>query len=274
MDGAHLGPRLDARPHFAPELAELLRTLRALGPQDWQRPAVPGWTVHDVTAHLLGDCYGRLSGGRDGYRDGPAPAADEPLPRYIDRMNQQWVTAFARVSPGVLIDTLELIGGQAVEFFETADLDRPSIGVSWAGIDPAPMWLDAAREYTELWTHRQQIRHAVGQGTDPDAHRLAFVLDTFMRALPHTLSSTPADVGTQVQVRVGPWAWTVTRATTGWSLAVPYQGVPAASVELDPESAWRLCVRGIEPAEALARAAVAGDPALAAAACEVLSIVR
>jgi hypothetical protein len=45
-------------------------------------------------------------------------------------------------------------------------------------------------------------------------------------------------------------------------------------VQLDPELAWRLCVRGVEPSDALTRATVAGDRNLAAAVCEVLSIVR
>src|SRR5829696_916511 len=88
MDYGHLGPRLDARPLFAPELAALLGTLRALPPDAWWLEAVPGWTVHDVAAHLLGDCYGRLSRGRDGYGAGPTPSAGEPLPRFIDRLNQ------------------------------------------------------------------------------------------------------------------------------------------------------------------------------------------
>jgi uncharacterized protein (TIGR03083 family) len=272
MDCAHLGPQLDARPLFAPELAALLGTLRALRPEEWHLEAVPGWTVHDVAAHLLGDCYGRLSRGRDGHRAGPAPAADEPLPRFIDRLNHQWVDAFARVSPAALVDTLELIGGQTVQFFEDAEPDSPSTGVSWAGIDPAPMWLDSARELTELWTHRQQIRHAVGQGTDPQA--LPFVLDTFLRALPHTLRSTTAPVGTQVEVRVGRSRWVVTRTAERWSLGIPFAGAPRASVQLDPELAWRLCVRGVEPSDALTRATVVGDRALAAAVCEVLSIVR
>lgn len=274
MDCSHLGRPRDARPLFAPELAALLQTLRDLTPEGWRAEAVPGWTVRDVAAHLLGDCYGRLGRDRDGHRDGPAPAPGEALPRFLDRINQQWVGAFARVSPRALIDTFEVIGAQTVRFFEDADPDSPSLGVSWAGVDPAPMWLDSARELTEFWTHRQQIRHAVGAGTDPDARVLAFVLDTFMRALPHTLRTTAAEAGTQVQVRVGADTWTVTRLDRHWSLAVPADGEPAASVQLDPESAWRLCVRGIEPSEAMSRATVQGDRRLAAAVCQVVSIIR
>ncbi|MFD5858462.1 hypothetical protein [Streptomyces chartreusis] len=364
-----LGPPIDARPLFVPEHAALIATLRGLTPDDWGREAVPGWSVRDVVAHVLGDCYGRLArhrdghqeagreagreggreagreglregrrdglregrrdghregrrdghreGRRDGHREGPAFAPGEDLPAYIHRINQQWVDAHSRVSPAALTDTLELIGGQVARLFAESDPVAPSLGVSWAGADPAPMWLDSARELTEYWTHRQQIRHATGQGTDPDPRVLSVVLDTFLRALPHTLCDIAAPAGTQVRIHVtgpggGMWtatagrgwtatagrgwtatagrgwtataggAWTVTAggawtatATDGgdWSMAHTADGQPAALVRLDAETAWRLCVRGIEPADALTRAEIEGDRQLAEAACRIVSVV-
>jgi hypothetical protein len=50
---ARLGPRIDARPLFGPELEAFLGLLRGLRAPDWRRITVPGWTVHDVAAHLL-----------------------------------------------------------------------------------------------------------------------------------------------------------------------------------------------------------------------------
>ncbi|AJC61767.1 hypothetical protein GZL_09246 [Streptomyces sp. 769] len=178
------------------------------------------------------------------------------------------------MSPAALVDTVGLTGGQVARFFERTDPDASSLGVSWAGVDPAPMWLDSARDFTEFWTHRQQIRHAVGQDTDPDPRFLSVVLDTFMRALPHTLHEVQAPVGTQIQVRVdGPagGTWTATATGPRWSLAEPRTARPTALVRLDTETAWRLCTRGIQPATALAR--VDGERDLAEAACRIVSIV-
>ncbi|MFE7115172.1 maleylpyruvate isomerase family mycothiol-dependent enzyme [Streptomyces sp. NPDC057654] len=274
-----LGPPIDARALFAPEHAALIATLRALAPADWRKEAVPGWTVRDLAAHLLGDCYGRLSRDRDGHADGPAFAAGETLEAFIHRINQEWVDALSRVSPAALTDTLDLIGGQTARFFEAADPQAPSLGVSWAGADPAPMWLDSARDFTEFWTHRQQIRHAVGQDTDAGPRFLSVVLDTFMRALPHTLRDVGAPAGTRVRVSVdGPAGgdWTATATDRGtWSLA-PSDGPQrlAATLHLDPETAWRLCTRGLQPAEALARARIDGDRELAAAACRIVSVIH
>ncbi|PRY59840.1 maleylpyruvate isomerase family mycothiol-dependent enzyme [Glycomyces artemisiae] len=273
-DLARLGDPIDARPLFAPEHGELMSLLRGLSPADWTAEAVPGWTVRDLAAHVLGDCYGRL-GRRDGHRGGPGFRPGETLEAFIHRNNDEWVRAFARVSPAALTDTLGLIGGQTAQYFAGADLDAPALGVSWAGADPAPMWLDAAREFTEMWTHRQQIRHAVGLDTDDDPRFLSLVLDAFMRALPHTMRDTKAPNGTQVRITVpGPagGAWHVTAADERWSLAEPVTR-PAAAVELDAETAWRLCARGLEPDAALARARVDGDADLAAAACQIVSIV-
>lgn len=272
-----LGAPIDARPLFAREHAALMASLRALTPADWDRAAVPGWTVRDLTAHLLGDCCGRLARDRDGHREGPAPAPGETLEAFIHRVNQEWVDALTRVSPATLTDTLELVGGQVARFFESSDPGAPSLGVSWAGADPAPMWLDSARELTEFWTHRQQLRHAVGQDTDDDPRLLGTVLDTFMRALPHTLRAVDAPAGTQLQVHVhgpGGGTWTATATGTRWSLAEPDAGRPAARLHLDPETAWRLCSRGLPPEAALGRARVEGSRELAEAACRIVSIVH
>ncbi|MEI5098259.1 maleylpyruvate isomerase family mycothiol-dependent enzyme [Streptomyces sp. PmtG] len=271
-----LGAPIDARSLFAPEQAALMATLRGLAPADWGKEAVPGWTVRDLAAHILGDFYGRLARDRDGHQEGPAFAAGETLESFIHRINQEWVDAYRRVSPPALADTLDLVGAQVARFFETADLNSPSLGVSWAGADPAPMWLDSARDFTEFWTHRQQIRHAIDQGTDPDPRFLTTVLDTFMRALPHTLRHTDAPVGTRIQVQVdGPagGTWTAHATKERWSLAGSTSADPAATFRLDAETAWQLCTRGIQPDTALARARIDGDRDLAEAACQIVSIV-
>ncbi|MFB6986162.1 maleylpyruvate isomerase family mycothiol-dependent enzyme [Streptomyces sp. NPDC056304] len=273
---SRLGAPIDACSLFASEQAALMATLRGLAPADWAKEAVPGWTVRDLAAHLLGDFYGRLARDRDGHQDGPRFAPGETLETFIHRINREWVDTHRRVSPAALTDTLDLVGGQISRFFEATDPDAPSLGVSWVGIDPAPMWLDSARDFTKFWTHRQQIRHATGQDTDTDPRFLAVVLDTFMRALPHTLRDIAAPAGTQVQVVIdGPagGTWTATATEDGWTLAEPGHGRTVAVVRFDAETAWRLCTRGIQPDTALARVHIDGDRQLAEAACQIVSIV-
>ncbi|MFF6881343.1 maleylpyruvate isomerase family mycothiol-dependent enzyme [Streptomyces sp. NPDC012474] len=269
-----LGKPIDARPLFGPELASLLDVLRGLRRNEWSRAAVPGWTVHDLAAHILGDYHGRLGWSTESHQR--TKAAGETLEAFIHRVNQEWIDLHADHSPAELIEALELAGTQVARQLEGTDLGTTGLGVSWAGANPAPKWLDIAREFTEYWTHRQQIRHATGQDTDPEPNALATVLDTFMRALPHTLRHTPTPAGTQLQVVIDEPAvgtWTVTATADRWSLAEAPRGQPAASVRLDSETAWRLCTRGIDPDTALARARISGERQIAEAACQIVSIV-
>ncbi|MER5789911.1 maleylpyruvate isomerase family mycothiol-dependent enzyme [Streptomyces sp. NPDC001980] len=270
--GSWLGHPIDARALFGPELRSLLDTLRGLTPSDWNRTAAGHWTVHDVAAHLLGDYQGRLGDDhRNGFADG------ETLEAFIHRTNQEWVELHAGDSPASLLDALAAAGTRLAERFAAADLGAVAdLSVSWAGADPAPAWLDIAREFTEHWTHRQQIRHAVGHGTDPEPRALALVLDTFMRALPHTLRRTSAPIGAQIQVIAegpGGGSWTATATADRWTLAEAPAGRPTAAVLLDTETVWRLSTRTIDPADALSRAQVHGHRRLAEAACRIVSIV-
>jgi uncharacterized protein (TIGR03083 family) len=273
-DPSWLGKPIDARPLFGSELTSLLDLLRSLRRNEWNRAAVPGWTVHDLAAHILGDYHGRLGSSAESHQR--TMLFGETLEAFIHRVNQEWIDRHTGHSPAEIIEALELAGTQVTRQFEGTDLHATGLGVSWAGSDPAPKWLDVAREFTEYWTHRQQIRHATGQDTDLEPSALSTVLDTFMRALPHTLRDTPAPAGTQLQMVIDEPAvgtWTVTATADRWSLAETRTGRPTASVRLDPETAWRLCTRGIDPGTALARVRISGDRRIAEAACQIVSIV-
>jgi len=274
-DSSWLGAAIDVRPLFALQLAGFTGLLRRLGPGEWAQPtACPGWDVKDIAAHVLGDHIGRLSRHRDGHL-APPPRDGEPLPAFLDRINSEWVTAARRISARVLTDQLSAFGGQIAAFWQTIDLDALGEPVTWAGPEPAPAWLDAARDFTEYWTHHQQICEATGRPglTGPDY--LGPVLNTFLRALPHTLRSLTAPDGTAIQMTVtGPSGgqWTCTRGPDRWRLSPRPDPGPAAWVELDEDTTWRLCTRGITPERAAEHARI-GDPHLAAAALQIVSII-
>ncbi|MBK1784932.1 maleylpyruvate isomerase family mycothiol-dependent enzyme [Prauserella cavernicola] len=258
---------------FRPERDELLACLRGVAAGDWARQAVPGWSVRDVAAHLLGDDYGRLARDRDGH-GGPGPLEGETLPALIHRSNQEWVDACARLSPQCLIDTLALTGEQIAALWRDSDPDGHSLGVSWAGAEDAPLWLDCARDFTEYWVHRQQIRQAVGLAPDLREEFLVPVLDTFLRALPFTLRGVRRSPGTWLLVSTPVRSWDVTATGHGWSLGEPGDGVAAAVVHVDVDTLWRLCSRGIEPAQAVGRARIEGDEGLGRAALRMVSIIH
>jgi uncharacterized protein (TIGR03083 family) len=272
-DVSWLGPAIDVRGLFASQHDAFIALLSDLRDQEWALATVcPGWSVRDVAAHVLGDHASRLARSRDGHH-GAGPRPGETLPAFLDRINQEWVTGTRRISPRLLTDLLRAAGEQVVAFWQTVHMDALGETVSWAGPDPAPVWLDAARDFSEYWTHQRQICDATGRA---GPGFLSPVLDTFMRALPHTLRDVAAPDGTAVLVTVtGPSGgeWTCVRDAERWRLLAAPVPRPAVAIELDPDTAWRLCTRGITPEQAADRAHIDGDARLAAAALRIVSII-
>ena len=71
----------------------------------------------------------------------------------IDRQNAVWVAGARRISPGLLIDLLQMTGPLTGAYFASLDMTALGMPVDWAGPEPAPVWLDVAREYTERSVH-------------------------------------------------------------------------------------------------------------------------
>src|SRR5579859_740053 len=182
---------------FPGERAALLQLLTTLTDEQWALPTVcAGWSVHDVALHLFGDDIGIISRRRDDWQEPSLPTRLSlsqwaTLVAYINRRNEMWVQATRRISSRLLCELLHLTGEPIAQYF--AQLDQFAIGVPvhWASPDPAPVWLDTAREYTERWLHQQQIRDAVGQPGLKEKRFFHPVLDTFVRALPHTYKDFP-----------------------------------------------------------------------------------
>lgn len=275
MSFTRWGPPIDVLPLFAREEQALMDVLTGLDAQRWAAPtACTGWTVHDLAAHILGDKLGRLSRDRDDYRT-TAPREGERFGDFIDRINDEWVVACRRLSPEVLFAMLVDSTSQIAEMFGRADLDAVGEPVSWAGDEPAPVWLDVAREYTEFWVHQQQIREAVGARMLDESEFRGPVIDTFMRALPHTLRDIETRTGRQVSYTVtgqGGGKWTAQRTADGWAIdrVAPTSRAPLASVTTDADTFWRLCTRN--PADR-DRVTAKGDENVCAAVLGMTSII-
>src|SRR5262245_2459550 len=177
-------------------LDALLSLLGSLSADEWQRPTVcPGWCVQDVALHLLGVEVGNLARRRDGHAVAAYLTSWDELVTWLNDFNEAWVQAARRMSPRLLIDLLQVTGRQMCAFFRTLDPYALGGPVSWVGPEPAPVWLDLAREYTERWCHQQQIRDAVDRPDLTQPRYLAPVLAAFVWALPQTFRATPAAEG-------------------------------------------------------------------------------
>jgi uncharacterized protein (TIGR03083 family) len=267
-----MGPMYPPQPVLVvdlfPELLEsLLDLLRDLSDADWRQPTIcAGWSVKDVTLHLLGGEIGNLSRRRDGHAmEGASINNWQELVAAINDWNERWVQASRRISPRLLVDLLELTGRQMCDYFSTLDPYALGGSVSWAGPQPAPLWLDIACEYTERWHHQQHIREAVGHPGLNQPRYIAPALATFVWALPQAYRLVHAAENTCLTLTITGVAggrWSIVRQGEEWRL---YQGAPdrpVAEVQLDAQLAWRLFTHGLSPDAARPQMAVLGDQRL------------
>lgn len=266
-----LFPTLDAR---------LIDLLRDLSDDDWHRPTICSqWSVKDIAAHLLDGNVRRLSICRDGFT-GVSPddaSSYDGLVAFLNRLNAEWVTAMRRVSPRILIEDLERTCREVYDYFRGLDpFGDAHFAVAWAGEEQSANWFDIARDYTEHWLHQQQIRLAVGVPGIETRELYAPVLETFMRALPHTYRDVAAEEGTVVSVRVTGDAggvWSIVRRGDAWQSTNAYNGESRAEVIIDQEIAWRLFSKGIDREHARSAIAMRGDESLGGVLLGMLSVM-
>ena len=164
-----------------------------------------------------------------------------------------------------------------LDLWSAADLDAVGEPVSWAGSDPAPVWLDCARDFTEYWVHHQQIREATGRWEPDDPGVMHAVLETFLRAVPHTFAGCVRVDGARLAVRVdgaggGRWVW---RWDGGLPRPTDHDAACTTEVGFDDGGTlWRLCTRMITPAEARRRVVVEGDQEIADRLLRIVAIIR
>ena len=248
---------------FPEILDRLLELLGGLSASEWEKPtACSGWSVKDVALHLLGDDVGILSRKRDRYSMPADIVGLEDLIRLVNEWNETWVDATRRISTPLLIDFLMFTGEQVKEYFQSLDPFAMGGSVSWAGPDPAPVWLDLAREYTERWLHQQHIRDAVDRPGLKEPRYFAPVLDAFIRALPHTFRAVDALDGILVGLKItgeSGGQWSLRRENGSWVLYVGISQEPDAEVIIGEDIAWRIFTKGLSRDIALERVAGAAS---------------
>jgi uncharacterized protein (TIGR03083 family) len=261
-----------------PELLDtLIELLASLSAAEWGKPtACSGWSVRDVALHLLGGEIGNLSRRRDGYLRESSILGWDELVTAINDWNQGWVQATQHVSPPLLIDLLAFTGAQMNGYFRSLDPFALGSSVSWVGPEPAPVWLDIAREYTERWHHQQHIRDAVGKPGLKEPRYFKPVLAAFVRAMPQAYSGVPAPEGTLVVLAISGESgggWSLLRKPEGWHL---YQGAleqSTAQVIVNQDFAWRAWTRGLSQDEARRHMIFKGERELCTPVLNMVSII-
>ena len=267
---AHLLRRVDEK------LIELLRSLPA---NEWDAQTVaPRWQVRDVAAHLLDTVLRKLSLVRDSwYVENVEIRSPPDVAMLVNRLNEEGVKVYRRLSPPVLIDMMKMACEQSASFHESLNPFAPAaFGVSWAGESMSLNWFDTARELTERWHHQQQIRLATQRPGIMTPELYHPVLDCFLRGLPHLYRNIEAPSGTVLVVEIAGECggqWFLSRASDNWELVKNPAAEPAARVRIPQEIAWRVFTKGIDHDSAAAEIKFTGDSQLGSLVLELTAVV-
>lgn len=273
-------PPLNTLPLIPKLDALLIDLLQSLSPEEWQAPTVAKlWTVKDVAAHLLDTTLRGISTSRDGFFGEKAENIHSyaDLVAFLNNLNMSWTNTAKRISPQLLITLLQQYCKEYDAHLQTLDPFAPAIfSVAWAGQETSPNWFHIAREYTEKFLHQQQIRDAVGKQALFTKELFGPFIDTFMYALPHTYRNVDAAIGTTVQViittEIG-GEWIICKQAQGWQFVSSISTEPNGSLSIDPNTAWKLFSKSMQPADALPFVELAGDKTLAANALQMVSVM-
>lgn len=267
--------------HLFPILDKLLiDLLKSLTVEEWNLPTIAKlWTVKDIVSHLLDGNLRTLSFLRDKYFGETTSNINSytDLVSYLNQLNASWTNATRRLSPQVLIELLETTGTQYSEHLKTLKPFEPALfSVAWSGQNKSDNWFHIAREYTEKYTHQQQIRDAVGkQGILTKELFYPFV-DTLMIGLPHTYRNISADTGTIVTINILTdigGQWNLVKTSTSWELTNSTFKKSNAVVNIEPNDAWKLFTKGMTKEQAIDRIEIIGDKKIGEVVLQMVSVM-
>lgn len=258
---------------------ELIDLLSSLTPAEWELPTIaPRWSVRDVAAHLLDTALRTLSRARDGcVVDRVEVKTFQDIVVLVDRLNQEGVTVYRRLSPRVVKQLMQNACQEAADYYESLDpFATSSIGVSWAGEMTSPVWFHVARELTERWHHQQQIRLATGRPGIMDRSLCYPVLDTFLRGLPNAFRDVAASAGDTLLIEISGdcgGLWCLMKSQDGWVFCKDLPSSVKATIIIPQSIAWRIFTKGIDRDTARSQVTMSGDKGLAKHVLQLVAIV-
>jgi uncharacterized protein (TIGR03083 family) len=211
--------------------------------QQWQTPTdLPGWTVHDVVAHVVGTEL-MLSGT-------PTPEIDIAGRDYVHNdigsLNERWVQHLRSASPVAMLATFRDVVARRKAALTAMPLDE------WNSVTLTPAGPDSYGRFMRVrvfdcWVHEHDIRDALALPAGDDAYdgadtRLA--LDEMVASMGFVMAKKGgAPDGSRIELTLtGPVSRTIRVAVDGRAAVVPdFSGQPpTATITLDGRQFVRL----------------------------------
>ena len=245
------------------EWSSIGELLTGLSDEQWSSPALPGWDVHDVVAHMVGT-ERMLSG--IAHPDVPSEAtAVAHVRNEIGRRNEEWVVDLRRRSHAELLADFRAVTASRLEALEAmgdADLDAPA----WTPGGDATYGRVMEVRVVDGWMHEQDIRSAVGVPGNEEGPVAEQALDEVVGALGYIVGKRAgAPDGSSVTIRLtGPIERRLHVRVDGRAKVVPdLDGPPAAGIAMSSSLFLRLAGGRVDPDSVLDRVELSGEAALA-----------
>ncbi len=237
--------------------------LTGLDPAQWALPSpLPGWSVHDVVAHVVGT-ESMLDG-----LDPPVPADAIPDPVHVHNpigaYNERWVVGLRDRTPDEMVAAYREIVARrtgVLRAMTQADFDADTITA--VGLESYGRFMRT--RLFDCWFHEHDIRDAIGMPGDEGGVRAEYAFAELPLGLGFAVGKKAgAPQGSSVTFALsGPLARRVHVAVDGRAAVVPDLPGPAtATLALDSRLFTRLCGGRVPVAEHVADIGFTGDEAL------------
>ncbi len=256
-------PRLSVVECLSKEWEAIDELLSELGEEDWAAPALPGWTVQDAVAHLVGT-ESMLSG-----ETPPSPDFDvaelEHVRNQIAVANELWVESYRSKQGPQMLDAFRDVTArrrQALDGMSPDQFEEPS----WTPVGPGTYERFMEIRVFDCWVHEQDIRNAVGRPGHESGPCAEASLNEIVRALGFIVGKKAgAPDGSSVTFELtGPMERTIHVLVEGKAKVVPQlEGEATATLRLGSTLFMRLACGRVEPEAHIAEIEIDGDLDLA-----------
>lgn len=178
--GVTANPRLEVVSCLFEEWDAIEKLLDELADEDWSTPALPGWTVQDAVAHLVGT-ESMLSG-----ETPPSPDFDvaelDHVRNQIAVANELWVESYRAKEAQKVRDDFRSVTTrrrQALAEMTDEEFEQPS----WTPVGPGTLGRFLEIRVFDCWVHEQDIRSAVGRPGHESGRCAEMSLNEIERAL-------------------------------------------------------------------------------------------
>lgn len=211
-------------------LEQLLRTLDA--PAWHSATALPGWTVHDIAAHIIGT-ESMLDGAPVPGAAGEAEA-EEHVHNPIGELNERWVRSMRGEDPAVLLDRLTALLARRRRALESMPQERFD-AVTDTPVGPETYGRFMRIRLFDCWMHELDIRDAAGIPGEEGGPRAELAFTEIAGAVPFLVGKrAAAPEGAAVRlVLTGPLPRVIDVLVEGRARAVPsLPGPPDVTVTM------------------------------------------